>query len=315
MQLIEVEDLKKEYPINFGRETGVVHAVNGVSFYIDRGETLGLVGESGSGKTTTGKMILRLLEPTSGKILMEGRDIAQIKAREFRKLRRDIQVVFQNPYAALDPKMTIGDILTQPLSIHKIVPPLEFNREVKRLLEMVGLSGQDARRFPHEFSGGQRQRIGIARALATRPKFIVCDEPVSALDVSVQSQILNLLMNLQKEFGLSYLFISHGLNVIRHVSTRVAVMYLGKIVEMGDTEELFNNPRHPYTKALMDSALAPDPKVKWKGNPLKGEIPSPITLPKGCLFHPRCPRAFDQCRRQVPCLVGNEKHQMACHLV
>lgn len=318
MKIIEVVDLKKSFTINtpvLGIEKAKVKAVNGVNFHINQGETLGLVGESGSGKTTTGKLILRLLKPTEGKILLEGKDISNISDRNFRKIRRDLQVVFQNPYAALDPKMTIYDILTQPLVIHKIVEPLEFNKEVVRLLNLVGLSEKDSRRFPHEFSGGQRQRIGIARALASKPKFIVCDEPVSALDVSIQSQILNLMMELQKEFKLSYLFIAHGLNVIKHVSDRVAVMYLGKILEIGDANTIYNSPKHPYTKALISASPIPNPDIKRDKIRLKGEIPSPINMPKGCVFHTRCQFCMDICKIDEPKLIEKEEHSVACHLV
>lgn len=318
MKIIEVVDLKKNFIINtpvLGIEKAVVKAVNGVNFHINQGETLGLVGESGSGKTTTGKLILRLLKPTEGKVLLEGKDISNISDRNFRKVRRDLQVVFQNPYAALDPKMTIYDILTQPLIIHKIVEPLEFRKEVARLLDLVGLSEKDFRRFPHEFSGGQRQRIGIARALATKPKFIVCDEPVSALDVSIQSQILNLMMDLQKELKLSYLFIAHGLNVIKHVSDRVAVMYLGKILEIGDVETIYDNPKHPYTKALISASPIPDPDIKRDRIILKGEIPSPIHMPIGCVFHTRCEYCIDKCITDEPELLDLEGHSVACHLI
>lgn len=318
MKIIEVVDLKKSFTINtpvLGIEKAKVKAVNGVNFHINQGETLGLVGESGSGKTTTGKLILRLLKPTEGKILLEGKDISNISDRNFRKIRRDLQVVFQNPYAALDPKMTIYDILTQPLVIHKIVEPLELNKEVVRLLNLVGLSEKDSRRFPHEFSGGQRQRIGIARALASKPKFIVCDEPVSALDVSIQSQILNLMMELQKEFKLSYLFIAHGLNVIKHVSDRVAVMYLGKILEIGDVNTIYNSPKHPYTKALISASPIPNPDIKRDKIRLKGEIPSPINMPKGCVFHTRCQFCMDICKIDEPKLIEKEEHSVACHLV
>ncbi len=317
MKMIEVVDLKKHFTLNtsvLNTEITEVKAVNGVSFHIDEGETLGLVGESGSGKTTTGKLILRLLKPTDGKILFEERDINEIKDREFRKIRKDIQVIFQNPYASLDPKMTIEDILTQPLTIHKIVPPLEFKKECVRLLDMVGLSAKDAKKFPHEFSGGQRQRIGIARAIATKPKFIVCDEPVSALDISIQSQILNLMMALKKEFKLSYLFIAHGLNVIKHVSDRVAVMYLGKIVEMGAVEDIYTSPKHPYTKALMSASPIPDPDIKRERIILKDEIPSPIHIPSGCAFHTRCPSCMDICKHKTPELRTENGHSVACHL-
>ncbi|ABW19694.1 oligopeptide/dipeptide ABC transporter, ATPase subunit [Alkaliphilus oremlandii OhILAs] len=317
MKIIEVIELKKQFPLNtpiLEIEMARVCAVNGISFHIDEGETLGLVGESGSGKTTTGKLILKLIEPSSGKILFEGRDISNIHDREFRRMRRDIQVIFQNPYASLDPKMTIGDILTQPLSIHKIISPLEYKKECVRLLNMVGLSAKDAKKFSHEFSGGQRQRIGIARAIATKPKFIVCDEPVSALDVSIQSQILNLMMELKREFKLSYLFIAHGLNVIKHVSDRVAVMYLGKIVEIGPVDHVFSSPKHPYTKALMSASPIPDPDVKRERIRLKDEIPSPLNIPSGCSFHTRCQYCMDVCKYKEPQLSTENGHSVACHL-
>lgn len=316
--LIAVKDLTKTFPVKskvLGVKKGVVHAVNGVSFAVDKGSTLGLVGESGSGKSTTGRMILRLLAPTKGTVLLEGRDISTIPDREFRKLRKDLQVVFQNPYSALDYKMTIEDILIQPLQIHKVVPPLEYRKEVVRLLHLVGLDRQSAAKFPHEFSGGQRQRIGIARALSTRPKFVVCDEPVSALDVSVQSQILNLTMDLQKEFGLSYLFIAHDLHVIQHVSDKVAVMYLGKMVEEGDADAVFAAPMHPYTEALLAASPLPDPDRKRSAVRLTGEIPSAMHMPSGCAFHERCPRRMAQCAVEVPQLLPMaDGRRVACHL-
>lgn len=316
--MIEVVNLKKQFKIKskvLGIEEGVVNAVNDISFRIESGETLGLVGESGSGKSTTGRLILRLLEPTAGNIYLEGRDISTISKGEFRRLRKDLQIVFQNPYSALDYKMTIEDILIQPLQIHKMVPPLEYKKEVVRLLEMVGLARQDAKKFPHEFSGGQRQRIGIARALATKPKFVVCDEPVSALDVSVQSQILNLTMDLQEEFGLSYLFIAHDLSVIKHVSNRVAVMYLGKIVEMGHVEDIFNSPKHPYTKALMSASPLPEPGKTIDRIKLVGEIPSAMHIPSGCSFHNRCPVAMPECEvhEPIPTELDNGR-VVSCHL-
>lgn len=316
--MIEVKNLKKQFDIKssvLGIEQGVVNAVNGVEFKIEKGETLGLVGESGSGKSTTGRLILRLLEPTEGKIYLEGRDISTIPNREFRKLRKDLQIVFQNPYSALDHKMTTYDILVQPLQIHKIVPPLEYKNEVERLLEMVGLSPKDSSKFPHEFSGGQRQRIAIAKALATKPKFIVCDEPVSALDVSVQSQILNLTMDLQEQFGLSYLFISHDLSVIRHVSDRVAVMYLGKIVEKGNVDDIFDSPKHPYTKALISAALLPEPGKAGNRIKLEGEIPSAMNIPTGCSFHDRCPHRMHKCESLEPKLREfDDGRVVSCHL-
>lgn len=316
--MIEVKNLKKQFVLRdkvFGIEKGVVNAVNGVDFKIEKGETLGLVGESGSGKSTIGRLILRLLEPTDGKILLDGRDISTIGNKEFRKLRKELQVIFQNPYAALDTKMIVQDILTQPLQIHKIVNPLEYKNEVGRLLEMVGLPKEDGKKLPHEFSGGQRQRIAIAKALATKPKFVVCDEAVSALDVSVQSQILNLLMDLQEEFGLSYLFISHDLSVIRHVSHNVAVMYLGKIVEKGMVDEIFEDPKHPYTKALMSASPIPEPGKQLNRIKLEGEIPSAMEIPKGCAFHDRCVQKIEKCCTLEPPMIQLESGRIvACHL-
>ena len=316
-KIIEVKDLVKYFEISSAHslKKNYIKAVDGVSFDIFEGETLGLVGESGCGKSTVGRLILGLIKPTSGEIFLEGRNINNISKKELRKIRKDIQVVFQNPYSALDPKMTIEDILSEPLSIHKIVYKYDYSKEVKRLLELVGINPKDAKKFPHEFSGGQRQRICIARAIATRPKFIICDEPVSALDVSVQSQILNLLDDLQKELNVSYLFIAHSLNVIRHVSNRVAVMYLGKIVEMGTTEEIYNNPLHPYTKALFLSAPVLNPWSNKEREILSGEIPSPIFPPKGCSFHPRCKYAIDICSEKKPFLQTIDgTHKLSCHL-
>lgn len=317
-EIVKVCNLKKYYEVKDikSSKNEYIKAVDGISFSIFQGETLGLVGESGSGKTTTGKLILNLIKPTSGEIFLEGKSLNHLNSKEMRSLRKDIQVVFQNPYAALDPKMTIRDILTEPLSIHKIVSKYEYNNEVKRLLNMVGLSDKDADKFPHEFSGGQRQRIGIAKAVAVRPKFIICDEPVSALDVSVQSQILNLLCELQREIKVSYLFIAHGLNVIRHVSDKVAVMYLGNIVEYGDANTVFDSCVHPYTKALISSAPIPDPSKKNNIILLKGEIPSPVNVPKGCPFHPRCKDAVDICRNKKPFLMKlTSEHMAACHFI
>lgn len=316
--MIEVIDLKKEFTIKskvLGIEKGKINAVNGVNFKINKGETLGLVGESGSGKSTLGRLILRLLKPSSGQVYLEGRDISTISNKDFRNIRKDLQIVFQNPYSALDYKMTIEDILVQPLQIHKIVHPLEYRSEVDRLLNIVGLSSQDRKKFPHEFSGGQRQRIGIARALSTRPKFLVCDEPVSALDVSVQSQILNLTMDLQEEFGLSYLFIAHDLNVIKHVSHRVAVMYLGKIVEKGQVDTIFKNPLHPYTRALISAPPSLDLDGKDERIRLQGEMPSAMNIPKGCSFQNRCPESMGICRiKESELLNFKGDRQVSCHL-
>ncbi|MDF2892680.1 MAG: oligopeptide/dipeptide transporter, ATPase subunit [Clostridia bacterium] len=317
-KIIEVKDLTKHFKVasKLGTKVEYVKAVNGVSFDILEGQTLGLVGESGCGKSTTGRLILRLIKPTSGDLFLEGKNINQISDKELRSIRKDIQVVFQNPYSALDPKMTIADILSEPLSIHKVVHKYQYEKEVKRLIHLVGLSERDLRKFPHEFSGGQRQRIGIARAIATKPKFIICDEPVSALDVSVQSQILNLLTDLQSELKVSYLFIAHGLNVIRHMSKKVGVMYLGKIVEIGDVEDIYSNPQHPYTKILLSSAPIADPFNDRDRQFVKGEVPSPINTPSGCAYHPRCEQAMEICKIKTPFLKSKDReHKVACHLL
>ncbi|NLJ73572.1 MAG: dipeptide ABC transporter ATP-binding protein [Firmicutes bacterium] len=319
--LLEVKDLVKHFPIRqgiiFSRQVGAVQAVDGVSFTVNKGETLGLVGESGCGKTTTGRLILRLLEPTSGEIYFDGKNIPELPKDEMRELRKDLQIIFQDPYGSLNPRMTVGDIIGEPLHIHKIARGKDKEKRVRELLDVVGLNAFHARRFPHEFSGGQRQRIGIARALAVNPKLIVCDEPVSALDVSIQAQVINLLQDLQKEYGLTYLFIAHDLSVVKHISDRVAVMYLGKIVELTDKDELYRNPKHPYTQALLSAIPVPDPTVKKERILLHGDVPSPINPPSGCRFHTRCPKVMDICKVKEPEFVDTtgDGHFVACHLV
>ena len=314
--LLTVRGLKKWYPVRDGlRRIRYIKAVDGVSFDIDRGTTVGLVGESGCGKTTTGRVLLRLEEPTAGEVLFEGRDILGLSQHELRALRREMQIVFQDPYSSLDPRKTVADIVGEPLVISGVRDRAERLGEVKHLLEMVGLTYGQADRFPHEFSGGQRQRIAIARALAASPKLIVLDEPVSALDVSIQSQILNLLSDLQRELGVAYLFIGHDLSVVKHVSNRIAVMYLGKIVEFAPEHDLFARPMHPYTQALISAIPVPDPSVKKSRIVLTGDVPSPIDPPAGCRFRGRCWRATDVCaeREPEPRVVG-DGHWVACHL-
>ncbi len=318
--LLEVRNLRKYYPVTkgfiFQRQVGAVKAVDDISFFIRKGETLGLVGESGCGKTTTGRVILRLQEPTQGEALFEGRDIFKLHKEELRRLRRDMQIIFQDPYSSLNPRMTIGDIIGEPLEIHNLARGKEKVRRVQELLEVVGLSPYHANRYPHEFSGGQRQRIGIARALAVNPKLIIADEPVSALDVSIQAQVLNLLEELQKEFGLTYLFIAHDLSVVKHISDRIAVMYLGKIVELAETEELFINPQHPYTEALLSAVPIPNPEMRRERIILPGDVPSPINPPAGCRFHTRCLYAQASCRVDPPPFddVGGG-HYLACPIM
>ena len=305
--VIEVEDLVMHFPIKKGllqRTVGHVRAVDGISFSLPRGSTLALVGESGCGKTTTGRCILRLLEPTAGTVNFEGRDLGDLSTPELRSLRRRMQVIFQDPFSSLDPRMSTSDIVGEGLEIHGMASGNEKLERVAELLEQVGLSRDDLRKYPHQFSGGQRQRIGIARALATEPDVIVCDEAVSALDVSIQAQILNLLKDLQRELGLTYLFITHDLNVVRYIADQVAVMYLGEIVEMADTEVLFNEPVHPYTKALLSAVPSLDPDDARSGErvQLEGDVPSPSNPPSGCRFHTRCPQAIDECSSTVPTL-------------
>jgi oligopeptide transport system ATP-binding protein len=317
--LLKVESLTKAFPIRSGllqRQTGAVQAVNGVDFHIDAGETLGLVGESGCGKSTTGRCVLRLIEPTSGDIIFEGKNVRALGGEALRALRRDIQIIFQDPYASLNPRMNVGAIIGEALVIHKLARNnREFDDRVVSLLETVGLKADHRTRFPHEFSGGQRQRIGIARALAVEPKLIICDEPVSALDVSIQAQVINLLEDLQQKFGLAYLFVAHDLSVVEHISRRVAVMYLGRIVEMAESRALYATPKHPYTEALLSAVPIPDPKVKRQRIRLAGEVPSPANPPSGCHFHARCPIAQPMCSKEVPKLKQSaDGHWVACHL-
>ncbi|MAE10781.1 MAG: peptide ABC transporter substrate-binding protein [Dehalococcoidales bacterium] len=319
--LVEVEDLYMYFPVTAGvmrRKIGDVKAVDGVSFNIKKGETLGLVGESGCGKTTTGRCILRLYEPTGGKVTFEGQDLTALNQRNLRSIRKNMQLVFQDPYASLDPRMTAGDIIGEPMLVHQLVSGKEYKGQVDELFRLVQLEPYMADRYPHEFSGGQRQRLGIARALATRPSLIVCDEPVSALDVSIQTQIITLLMRLRQELGLTYLFIAHDLSVVRYISDRVAVMYLGRVVEITNSDELYDNPLHPYTQALLSAVPIPDPVVdrQRKRVLLAGDVPSPVNPPSGCTFHPRCHQAIDICKEQSPEFrdIGNE-HWVSCHRV
>jgi oligopeptide/dipeptide ABC transporter ATP-binding protein len=319
--LLQIENLEKHFPITrgivFQKEIGRVRAVDGVSFSVSRGETLGVVGESGCGKSTMARCVMRLLTPTGGKIMFDGQDITTIKGHDLFKVRREMMMVFQDPYASLNPRKRVGSIVGEALEVHKMGTAAEIKRKVQELLDVVGLNPEHYNRFPHEFSGGQRQRIGVARALAVRPKLIVCDEPVSALDVSVQAQILNLLKRLQREFDLTYVFIAHDLDVVRHISDRVAVMYLGKIVEVGEGAQLYNRPLHPYAGALLSAVPIPNPNVARARKPivLEGDVPSPINPPSACRFHPRCPR-FQQgtCDVDEPQLVTHDAgHEVACH--
>ncbi len=319
--LVEVRDLKKHFPVRRGllrRQVGAIRAVDGVSFDVYRGETLGLVGESGGGKSTTGWTIIRDLEPTAGTVRFEGQDLASITHAEMRRMRRNIQMIFQDPYASLNPRMTVGSIVGEPLDVHQIGATSERRARVRELLEIVGLNPGFVNRYPHEFSGGQRQRIGIARALATNPTFVVADEPISALDVSIQAQVVNLMWDLKNEFGLTYLFIAHDLSMVRYISDRVAVMYLGRVVEMGQTEDVYARSLHPYTQALVSAVPVADPEVEMRRQRiiLEGDVPNPADPPAGCHFHPRCVHATDICRRDGPefrNLGQKAEHWVACH--
>ncbi|MCQ5365790.1 dipeptide ABC transporter ATP-binding protein [Anoxybacillus salavatliensis] len=316
--LLQVKGLKKYFPITaglFNKQIGQVKAVDDLSFVVYRGETLGIVGESGCGKSTTGRMLMRLIEPTEGSILFEKEEVTKLSPQQLRKVRRDMQMIFQDPFASLNPRHTVEKILEEPLIVHGIGSKEERRKKVREMLEVVGLSSYHAKRYPHQFSGGQRQRIGIARALMTKPKLIIADEPVSALDVSIQAQVLNLLEDLQKEFGLTYIFIAHDLGVVRHISDRVGVMYLGRMVELASSEELYRHPKHPYTKALLEAVPIPDPEYKKEKQLLTGDLPSPSNPPMGCAFHTRCQACMDICKTTKPEWkeVGNG-HYVACHL-
>ncbi|MGE5256735.1 MAG: ABC transporter ATP-binding protein [Hyphomicrobiales bacterium] len=318
MALLEVENLKKYFPIQKGilsRTAGYVKAVDGVSFSLKQGETLGLVGESGCGKTTVGRSLLRLIEPTEGRVIFNGQDLRALDRREMRKVRASLQIIFQDPFSSLNPRMSVGEIIAEPIRNHLNLSATEVRNRVALLMQRVGLHTAYLNRYPHEFSGGQRQRIGLARALALNPLAIICDEPVSALDVSIQAQVINLLAQLQEQMNLSYLFIAHDLSVVEHISDRVAVMYLGRIVELASSEELYSNPCHPYSQALLSAVPLPDPDVRREKILLQGDVPSPINPPPGCSFHPRCFARMDICTQDAPVLrdIGGG-HQVACHL-
>ncbi|SHF73495.1 ABC transporter ATP-binding protein [Ornithinibacillus halophilus] len=316
--ILEVNGLKKYFDIRggvFGRKVGEVKAVDDVSFTVMEGEILGIVGESGCGKSTTGKSILRLIEPTEGKVKFQDKDITELSDEEMRQLRRNMQIIFQDPYASLNPRHTVEKIISEPLLIHGLTDKNERKKRVTELLEIVGLSGYHASRYPHQFSGGQRQRVGIARALANNPKLLICDEPVSALDVSVQSQILNLMEELRDEFNLTYVFIAHDLSVVKHISDRIGVMYLGRMVELTEKNKLYDNPKHPYTKALLSAIPLPDPDIEKERMILEGDVPSPANPPSGCAFHTRCPLAMEVCKEVRPQFNEIEdNHFVACHL-
>jgi oligopeptide transport system ATP-binding protein len=319
--LLDVKNLHVHFPVRrgivFKKTVSSVKAVDGVSFSIRQGEAVGLVGESGCGKTTTGRAILKLVEPTSGQVIFDGEDITSYSQKEMLRLRRQMQMVFQDPYASLNPRMSVFDIITDPLIEHKLIKPADKREKATELLELVGMDPRYQNRFPHEFSGGQRQRIGIARSLALNPRFLVCDEPIAALDVSIQAQVINLFQDLQEKLGLSYLFIAHDLSVVRHISNRIVVMYLGKIVEIADKRELFQNPLHPYTKVLLSSVPTADPRNERvrRRIELEGEVPSPLNKPSGCPFSTRCPYATRLCHEQEPMVAAvGENHEVACHL-